>query len=144
MASTWVRIRNTIEGIAVFGAKYVFPVAASFAASAGFRPWAGVLIVNIVPALMAAVETMHTEPGTGPVKKQQVLDAAAGMMAVLEQTFTGGAAVNFDKIKPTLSILIDQTIAMVNDLMPEIIANDGMPPGPPVVGSGIDAPLSGA
>ena len=56
MASTWVRIRNTIEGIAVFGAKYVFPVAASFAATAGFPPWAGVLIVNIIPALMAALK----------------------------------------------------------------------------------------
>ena len=144
MASQWVKIRNKIEAIALFGSKYVFPVVASLGVTAGFPPWAGVLIVNIVPALMAAVETMHTEPGAGPVKKQQVLDATAQMMAVLENTFTGGAKGSFDKLRPTLEILIDQTVSAVNDLFPQIIGSDTVQPGPPVVGSGIDAPLSGA
>lgn len=123
-SGSWVKFRNTAEAILGIGAKYIFPVVASLVPVLNVPRWAAVLVTNVVPALMAAAETMNNAPGAGPAKKSQVMEAAAGMMAVLEKTFTGGAKGNFDLLRPTLEILIDRTVAMVNDLAPEIIQDD--------------------
>jgi len=143
MASNWVMVRNQAEAIIGIGAKFAFPILATIAPVVGLPAWVGVLAGSIVPQIMGLVEANSPAPGGGPMKKTQVTNILNGFAAVLEKELTGGAKINMDKLMPTISILIDQTVNAVNALAPAIIADD-TPAGPPVVGSGIDAPLSGA
>ena len=143
MASSWVKFRNQAEAIIGIGARFAFPILATIAPALGLPVWVGVLAGSIIPQIMGIVEANNPAPGRGPIKKQQAINILNGFAAVLEKEFTGGAKINMDRLMPAISILIDQTVAAVNALAPAIIADDP-PPGPPVVGSGVFAPLSGA
>ena len=136
MASTFVKVRDFIESIAVIGAKYIFPILATICPVLKLPAWIGVIAGSVIPQLMAIAEQDFPAPGSGPMKKAKVLDAADKIMAVLESTFTGGAAGSFAKLKPTIEALIDQTVTAVNELAPAIIADDL-----PTIGT--IAPLSG-
>jgi len=135
--SKWVPIRDEIEKYAAYGARFFFPVLATVAPIVGLPVWVGTVAGALIPQLMTIAENNSPAPGSGPAKKQQVLNAADEIMAVLAKTFTGGALANFDKLRPTIETLIDQTVAAVNALAPKIIASDG----PPTQGSGIAAPV---
>jgi len=134
--STWVPIRDSIEDAFSFVIKYIFPVVVSVAGSFALPAWAITVITKVVPALIGIVEQASPEPGTGPVKKKAVMDATEQFLALLNSTFTGGAKINFDQIRPVLSTMIDRAVTATNALAPQIIGND-----PPLVGSGINAPI---
>ena len=123
MASTWVRFRDQAEAIIGIGVKFLLP----FISVASFIPGipAGILkVLKIIPALMAVVEEAMPEPGSGPAKKQAVLNSAEALMVFLEGQLTGGAKGNFDKLRPAIEAVIEGTIGMVNGLAPQIIADD--------------------
>ena len=129
MASTFVKVRNWIEAAVVFGTKYIFPILATLCPVLKLPAWVGTVAGSVIPQLIAIAEQDIPEQGSGPMKKAKVLDAAEKIMAVLESTFTGGAAGSFAKLKPTIEALIDQTVNAVNELAPSIIADD-VTPGP--------------
>jgi hypothetical protein len=110
--------------------KYIFPVVVSVAGAFNLPAWAVNIITRVVPSLIGIVEEASPAPGTGPVKKQMVLDATEKLVVLMGSTFTGGAAVTFDKIKPVLSVLIDQTVSATNAIAPKVIANDVVVSGP--------------
>jgi hypothetical protein len=121
--SKWVPIRDSfLEGIS-FLARFVAPIAVMATSVIGMPPFVA-NVLKALPSLMAAVEIAIPEPGSGPAKKQHVLDAAQALIAVGEQRFTGGAKVNFDALKPLLEVVIDNGIAAVNAYAPSIIADD--------------------
>ena len=135
--SRWTEFRDKAEEIVAYGARLFFPILATLAPVLGLPTWVGALAGSIVPQLMGLVEANNPTPGSGPMKKQQVLNIMHGFAAVLEKELTGGAKVNLDALMPTISILIDQTVTAANTLAPKVIANDG----PPVVGNGINVPI---
>ena len=135
--SAWTEFRDKVEEGFAFVVKYIFPIVVSVAGSFALPAWAMTVITRIVPELIGIVEQASPAPGTGPAKKAAVLTATEQTLALLQSSFTGGAKVNFDKIRPVLSTMIDQAVAATNALAPQIIANDG----PPQMGSGINAPV---
>jgi len=139
--SKWVPFRDTAEAIlAVVGkmAAVIAPIAlASFNLPAG-----AALVLRIIPALMGIVEQTFPAPGTGTMKKQAVLNSTQALLDYIDTQLTGGAKSSFTKLKPLIDGIIDNGIGLVNQLAPSIIADDEVPPGPPVVGSGINAPIS--
>jgi hypothetical protein len=131
--SRWTTFRNEAEVILAYGVKYIFPVVAAVAPQLGLPIWAAAAISNIIPSMMSAVEAMATQPGTGPVKKAQVISATQIIINDLEaNVFTGTAKVNFDKALPIISLAIDNLISLVNEVAPQIIASD-TPTAPPLV-----------
>lgn len=132
--SKWVPIRDTIERIALYGAKFFFPMLAGIAPILGLPAWIGRAAGIIVPQLMAMAEADFPAPGSGPMKKAKVLSASEKIMAILEAEFTGGAAGSFAKMKPAIELLIDGTVSVTNALAPQIIANDAP-------GNGINVPI---
>jgi len=138
--SVWVPIRDSIVKYVTFGAKFVFPLLGTLAPVLGLPAWAGTIATSLVPQLMVIAEENSPKPGTGPMRKQQVLNATQEIMAVLEKTFTGVAKVKFESLMPVLGVLIDQTVGAVNEIDKKIIADDG-PAVPPQPGSGISAPI---
>jgi len=122
--SKWTEFRNTAEKIIAYGARLFFPILATVAPMLGLPTWVGALAGSIVPQLMGLVEANNPKPGSGPMKKQQVLNIMNGFAAVLEKELTGGAKVNIDILMPTISLLIDQTVTAANELAPKIIADD--------------------
>lgn len=135
--SKWVPIRDSIIKYVTFGARFVFPILGTLAPVLGLPVWVGTVATSIVPQLMVIAEENSPAPGTGPMRKQQVLNATQEIMAVLEKNFTGIAKSRFDALMPILGVLIDQTVMVVNAMDKKVIADDG----PPVVGSGINAPI---
>lgn len=134
--STWVPIRDRMENFLSVAMNFIMPIAAI--AVAFFNLPVGVAaVLRGLPALMAIVEEASPAAGTGPAKKTQVMKAAKDLMTFSEAQFTGAAAENFDKYAPLISATIDSAIGIVNKTAPKIIANDG----PPVVGSGVNAPV---
>jgi hypothetical protein len=129
--SKWVPIRDSIVKYVTFGAKFVFPILGTLAPVLGLPAWAGTVATAIVPQLMVIAEENSPAPGTGPMRKQQVLTATQEIMAVLEKTFTGVAKSKFDTLAPLLGVLIDQTVTVVNALDKKVIADDkpGLTPG---------------
>lgn len=138
MASAWVKFRDKAEAIIGIGAKFAFPILATVAPALGLPVWVGTFAGSIVPQLMGLVEANTPTPGSGAMKKTQVTNILNGFAAVLEKELTGGAKINLDKLMPTISILIDQTVTATNAIAPAIIADD-TPPGPPAAD-----PLGGA
>lgn len=126
MTSAWVRFRNEAEAIIGIGAKFAFPILATVAPAFGLPTWVGTLAGSLVPQLMSLVEANTPTPGSGAMKKQQVINLTTGFMELLqkENLLTGAAAQNLDKFMPTVAALIDQTVTAVNALAPQIIAND--------------------
>lgn len=122
--SKWTEFRDEAERIIAYGARLFFPILATVAPALGLPTWVGALAGSIVPQLMGLVEANSQTPGSGPMKKQQVLNILNGFMAVLEKELTGGAKVNIDALMPTISKLIDQTVTAVNQLAPKVIADD--------------------
>ena len=133
--STWVPIRDAIEDGFSFAVKYIFPVVLMLTGSGAVTmpAWATTLLSKIVPALIGIAETTFPAAGSGPMKKQFVLDAAGQLLTLVGSTVTGGAALTYDKLRPDLSVLIDRTVAATNAIAPSIIANDApeVPPPPP-------------
>lgn len=123
--SKWVAFRDKAENIVAYGARLFFPILATVAPALGLPTWVGALAGSLVPQLMGLAEANNPTPGSGPMKKQQVLNILNGFTAVLEKELTGGAKVNLDALMPTLSKLIDQTVTAANELTPKVIANDG-------------------
>lgn len=132
MASAWVQFRDKFTAILGIGVQFVLPILTTVVPALKLPAWVGTVAGNLIPQLMAIAEANSPAPGTGPAKKQQVLNAADEIMAVLAKTFTGGAATNFEALKPTISVLIDQTITAVNALAPQIIADDPLVPPEPM------------
>lgn len=122
--SKWVPIRDTIESVFAFAGKFIFPALALIAPALGLPKWIGIAAGRWVPALMEMAEETFPEPGSGPMKKAKVLALTQGIMNLIGAEFTGGAAVNFEKLQPMISQMIDQTVAMTNQLAPQIIADD--------------------
>lgn len=122
--SKWTEFRDQAEKIVAYGARLFFPILATVAPALGLPVWVGALAGSIVPQLMGLIEANNPTPGSGPMKKQQVLNILNGFTAVLEKELTGGAKVNIDALMPTISKLIDQTVTAVNTLAPKIIAAD--------------------
>jgi len=139
MASGWVKFRDTVEAIVGFGLKYIFPILSAIVPILKVPAWVGTVVGSVVPNLMAIAEQEFPAPGSGPMKKEKVLNVTEKLMALMESEFTGGAAGTFAKIKPTLEVLIDRTITAINDLDKSIIADDI--PGPSAEKSGIKAPV---
>ena len=130
--SVWVPIRDSIVKYVTIGAKFVFPLLGTLAPVLGLPAWAGVVASSLVPQLMVIAEENSPKKGTGPMRKQQVLNATQEIMAVLEKTFTGVAKVKFDNLMPVLGVLIDQTVGMVNEIDKKVIADNPVPtPDPP-------------
>ena len=132
MASKWVKFRDEAEKIIAYGARLFFPILATLAPAFGLPTWVGALAGSIVPQLMGLVEANNPTPGSGPMKKQQVLNILNGFTAVLEKELTGGAKVSIDALMPTISKLIDQTVTAVNQLAPKVIADDTSDPTSPL------------
>ena len=122
--SKWVPIRDSIIKYVTFGAKFVFPLLGTLAPVLGLPAWVGAVATSIVPQLMMIAEENSPAPGTGPMRKQQVLNATQEIMAVLEKNFTGIAKARFEALLPTLGLLIDQTVGVVNAIDKKIIADD--------------------
>jgi hypothetical protein len=127
--SKWVPIRDSIIKYVTFGAKFVFPILGTLAPVLGLPTWVGAVATSIVPQLMVIAEENSPAPGTGPMRKQQVLNATQEIIAVLEKNFTGIAKARFEALLPTLGLLIDQTVGVVNAIDKKIIADD--PPSDP-------------
>jgi hypothetical protein len=123
MASGWVRFRDQVEAIIGLGVKYLVPIAAVAAGSLGL-PVGAVAVLRAIPALMAVVEEAMPAPGSGPAKKQAVLNSAEALLAFIDTQLTGGASGSFKKLEPMIHAIIDGTIGAVNDLAPQIIADD--------------------
>lgn len=123
MPSAWVKFRDTAEAIIGIGAKFLLPFVSVAAMIPGI-PAGIVRILLIIPALMAAFEEAIPAPGSGPAKKQAVLNSAKSFIEILEGQLTGGAKGNFDKLRPAIEAIIEGTIGMVNGLAPQIIGND--------------------
>jgi hypothetical protein len=122
--SKWVPIRDSIIKYVTFGAKFVFPLLGTLAPVLGLPAWVGAVATSIVPQLMMIAEENSPAPGTGPMRKQQVLNATQEIMAVLEKNFTGIAKARFEALLPTLGLLIDQTVGVVNAIDKKVIADD--------------------
>jgi hypothetical protein len=122
--SKWVPIRDSIIKYVTFGAKFVFPLLGTLAPVLGLPAWVGAVATSIVPQLMMIAEENSPAPGTGPMRKQQVLNATQEIMAVLEKNFTGIAKARFEALLPTLGLLIDQTVGVVNAIDKNLIADD--------------------
>lgn len=138
--SRWVPVRDwMVDGIGLL-AKFVAPIVVVAASVLGLPPGIAA-VLKAIPALMAAAEIALPEVGSGPAKKQQVLDSARAFMAVAEKNLTGIAHANFDVLKPLIEAIINNGIAAVNQLAPLIIADDRPPPVAPTIGSGINAPI---
>jgi len=121
--STWVPIRNKILSIG----KFFIPVVSAAAGLFGGGLPKGVLVVlKGLPSLMAIAEEA-APPGSGPAKKQAVMDAADKLLALIGPEFTGGAAENFDKYKDTIGLAIDGLISAVNAVDKGLVADDKTP-----------------
>jgi hypothetical protein len=121
--STWVPKRDKVEDFLSKVMTFVTPLAAI--AVAFFNLPVGVAaVLRGLPALMAIVEEASPAAGTGPAKKAQVMLAAKDLMAFSGQQFTGPAAENFEKYAPLISATIDSAITVVNQIAPNIVAND--------------------
>jgi hypothetical protein len=129
--SKWVPIRDSIVKYVTFGAKFVFPVLGAIAPALGLPAWAGTVASSIVPQLMVIAEENSPAPGSGPMRKAQVLKATQEIMSVLEANFTGVAKSRFENLAPIVGLLIDQTVTIVNAVDKKIIADDkpGLAPG---------------
>lgn len=124
MASAWVQFRDKAEAIIGIGARVVFPLLGAFAPVLGLPAWVGTVAGSVVPQLMAIAEKDLPAAGSGPMKKAKVLDATEQILAILEKTFTGHAAADFAKLRPTLELLIDGTVSATNLIAPSIVADD--------------------
>lgn len=121
--STWVAIRNKFIAGLSFLVKYIVPVVVSAASLFGLPP--GIAkIISLIPALIDAAELAVPEGGSGPAKKQAVLDAIEAMMKIGESQFTGGAKVNFDKYRPLFEMFIDLGVSAINTYAKDVIADD--------------------
>jgi len=140
MPSTWVKARDAfLEGVA-FLAQFIAPIAVVAASLVGMPP--GIAnILRAIPALISAAEIAIPESGSGPAKKQQVLDALRAFLAVIESRATGQAKVNFDQLKPLFESIIDNGESAINFYAKNIIADNAEATGPPQMGSGIHAPI---
>ena len=139
--SKWVPFRDTAEAILAVVGKIVVAVAPVAIGSFNL-PAGALLVLKIIPALMGIVEQAIPAAGSGTVKKQAVLNSTQALLDYIDTQLTGGAKTSFTKLKPLIDGIIDNGIGLVNQLAPSIIANDAEPAGPPVVGSGINAPIS--
>jgi hypothetical protein len=127
--SKWVPIRDLILSVG----KFLVPVLSAAAGLFGAGlPKAVLAILKGLPSLMAIAEEA-APPGSGPAKKQAVMDAAEKLFALVGAELTGGAAENFAKYKDMIAKIIDAVIETANALAPQIIANDDI--------SGINAPI---
>ena len=131
MPSRWVKFRDSVEAIIGIGAKIVLPIASVAALIPGI-PAGIAAALRAVPAFMAAVEEAIPAPGSGPAKKQAVLNSSKALMDFLDTQLTGGAAGSFDKLRPAIEAIIEGTVGVVNGLAPQIIADDK---------TGINAPV---
>jgi hypothetical protein len=122
--STWVPIRDYfVDGVAWL-AKFVAPMLSIAATVFGF-PVGVTNVLKAIPALMSAVEIAIPEAGSGPAKKQQVLDSAKALMDIADSKLQGGAKNSFDTYKPFIEALIDNGVAAINASAPKIIASNG-------------------
>jgi hypothetical protein len=130
MASTWVRIRNTIVSILGIGAKIAVAVGSTAAGIPGVPLWAA-RTLGMVPFLMEIYETAMPDPGSGPTRKTNVINATKKLYEFLEKNIvTGGAQGTFEKLQPQIELIIEATVGAVNAIKPEIVADD-LPPDHP-------------
>jgi hypothetical protein len=140
MASRWVRFRDTSEAIIGIGLKLVVAVGGTVVGIPGVPAWA-TRVLTMIPSFMSIVEVAMPAPGSGAAKKTAVLNSTKALMDYLETQLTGGAKGTFEKLQASIEGIIEGTIGLVNDLDKSIIADDVVPPGPPTMGSGINAPV---
>jgi len=140
MASAWVQFRDKAEAIIGVAWNFFVPIAAIASVSFGFPPGIAAAL-KVIPTIMGEVEKLLPAPGSGPAKKAQVLGITKIIMDALDTQLTGGAATSYSKLKPLIEATIDSSITTINLVAPAIIANDPVAPGPPTIGSGINAPV---
>lgn len=127
--SKWVPFRNTAEAILAVVGKMA-AVIAPIALSSFNLPAGAVLVLRIIPALMGIVEQAIPAAGSGPIKKQAVLNSTQALLDYIDEQLTGGAKTSYTKLKPLIDGIIDNGIGLVNQLAPSIIADDPtVPPG---------------
>lgn len=124
MTSNWVKFRDTVEAIIGIGAQFVLPIVGIVGLVPGI-PASISSVLKIIPSLMAAFEQAIPAPGSGPVKKAAVLATTKSIMDVLDkQVLTGGAKASYDTLLPVITAIVDSTITTVNQVAPQIIADD--------------------
>jgi len=138
--SKWVPFRDSAEAILSIVGRMA-AVMAPIALGAFNLPAGAALVLRAIPTLMGIVEQALPAPGTGTMKKQAVLNTSQALLDYIDTQLTGGAKSSYVKLKPLIDGLIDNGIGLVNRLAPSIIADDPVPPGPPTIGSGINAPI---
>ena len=72
--------------------------------------WLTVLL-QLLPSLIALAEKL-LGPKTGEIKKDLVMSATEIAMTAVGSLSTGGQAITWDRIKPSVSTIIDASVAI--------------------------------
>lgn len=75
----------------------------------------GTKIIGALPGLITAAENAFGD-GTGPVKKQYVMEGAEKIVATMADVSTGGQKETWEKLQPFTSTIVDSIITAANGL----------------------------
>lgn len=80
-------------------------------------------ILAALPGLIDSAENAFGD-GTGPIKKQYVMEGAEKIVATMSDLSTGGQKETWEQIAPLTSTIIDGIVAGVNSLAGEVVIDD--------------------
>ena len=129
LATWWTSVTKgaaVVESDFVKGLKiieeFVVPIAQVAVASIpGINPKAADIIAN-VPTLMAGVEQMFPNPGSGSIKLDGVLAMAQASANLIDGVSTGGQAKTWSAISQTVTNLVNNSVSVVNAIQPVVDA----------------------